>query len=135
LTQGRPVKSNTIAAPKEKRRDMALEPVLGSSKEVDPIPRGSDRAETETPNLPGRRDLPASPIVVKKHPTRLKELIFKPTRSGRIPRKTIFSDSVVQLAVQLEAIYIERDSSLLETPTAPFEAISIEEAIKENTPE
>jgi hypothetical protein len=133
LTRERPVRSNTTAAPEERRGEKALEPVLGSGEE-DPTPGGSGRA-VETPDLPGRGDLPAPPMAVKKHPARLEEPIFKPTRSGRIPRKTVFSDSVVRLAAQLEAVHIEGDSSSLETPAAPFEAISIEEAMKEDAPE
>ena len=65
---------------------------------------------------------------------RLEELIFRPTRSSRIPRKTVFTDSVVQLVSQYQAVHIEGDSSL-EVPAALFEAITLQEAMKEDAPE
>jgi hypothetical protein len=103
---GRPVR-HTVT-PKERRREIPqiteiTENVQGSS-ESDPTPGGSSRA-VETPNLPGRSE-PAPPVAVtRKRPTRqevprLEEPIFRPTRSGRIPRKTVFTDSVVQLVSQ-----------------------------------
>jgi hypothetical protein len=114
----------------EERRGKASEPVQGSG-DSDPTPGGSRRAETEAPNLPGRGEPPAPPVAVtRKRPARLEEprleeLIFRPTRSGRIPRKTIFADSVVRLVSQLQAVHIEGDSSSLDIPAAPFEAITL----------
>jgi hypothetical protein len=124
----------------EERRGEAQEPVQGSG-DTDPTPGGSSRAESDAPDLPGRGEQPAPPVAVtRKRPARLEEPrleepIFRPTRSGRIPRKTIFADSVVRLVSQLQAVHIEGDSSSLDVPAAPFEAISIQEAMKEDAPE
>ena len=61
--------------------------------------------------------------------------VFKPTRSGRVPKKTVFSDSVVQLVRAMKAVHIEGESSSIEAPAPPFEAVTVEDAIKEDAPE
>jgi hypothetical protein len=128
---GKPVRST--AAPEERRREIPqiteiTENVQGSS-DSDPTPGGFSRAKIKAPNLPSRSE-PAPPVAVtRKRPARqevpqLEEPIFRPTRSSRIPRKTIFTDSVVQLVSQFQAVHIKGDSSL-EVPAAPFEAITL----------
>ena len=61
--------------------------------------------------------------------------IFKPTRSGRVPKRTVFSDSVVQLVSAMKVVHInEEESASLGVPAPPFEAVTIEEAMKEDAP-
>ena len=60
--------------------------------------------------------------------------IFRPTRSGRVPKQTVFSDSVMQLVTGLNAAHL-KESSSVQVLILPFEAITIKEAIKENAPE
>ena len=55
--------------------------------------------------------------------------IFKATRSGRIPKKTIFPDGVSLLVEELKVVHIDKESTL-GIPTALFKAITIEEAMK-----
>jgi hypothetical protein len=38
-----------------------------------------------------------------------KDTIFKPTRSGRVPKRTIFSDSVMQLVTEFKAVHLKED--------------------------
>jgi Reverse transcriptase (RNA-dependent DNA polymerase)/GAG-pre-integrase domain len=61
--------------------------------------------------------------------------VFKPTRSGRVPKKTVFSDSVIQLVRAMKAVHIEGESSSIEVPAPPFEAVTVEDAMKEDAPE
>jgi hypothetical protein len=42
-----------------------------------------------------------------------KDTIFKPTRSGRVPKRTIFSDLVMQLVTEFKAIHLKKDESSL----------------------
>jgi hypothetical protein len=55
--------------------------------------------------------------------------IFKATRSRRIPRKTVFPDSVLLLIEESKVVHIKRESTL-GILTALFEAITIKEAMK-----
>ena len=55
--------------------------------------------------------------------------IFKATRSGRIPRKTVFPDGVSLLIEESKVVHMDGESNH-GIPTAPFEAITIEEAMK-----
>jgi hypothetical protein len=64
--------------------------------------------------------------------------VFRPTRSGRVPKLTrkVFSDVVVQLVRALKAVHITReDSTSLGAPAVPFEAVTEEETTKEDAPE
>jgi hypothetical protein len=54
-------------------------------------------------------------------------------RSERTPKKKVFSDSIVYQAKAMKAIHIEGNSSL-GAPVAPFEMVSMEEAMQENAP-
>jgi hypothetical protein len=63
------------------------------------------------------------------------EQVFKQTQSGRIPRRTVFTDSVVRFVTELQAVHIEGDSSSIELPAAPFEFITLEVATKKDAPE
>jgi hypothetical protein len=61
------------------------------------------------------------------------DTIFKPTRSGRVPKRTIFSDSVMQLVTDFKAVHLKEDeSSLVQAPAPPFKAITFEEAMRED---
>jgi hypothetical protein len=65
-----------------------------------------------------------------------KDTIFKPTRSGRVPKRTIFSDSVMQLVTEFKAIHLKKDeSSSVQALTPLFEAITLKEAMREDAPE
>jgi len=59
----------------------------------------------------------------------LNPIIFKATRSGRIPKKTVFPDGVSLLIEESKVIHIDRESNH-RILTALFEAITIKEAIK-----
>ena len=37
------------------------------------------------------------------------DTIFKPTRSGRVPKRTVFSDSVMQLVTEFKAVHLKKD--------------------------
>jgi hypothetical protein len=64
-----------------------------------------------------------------------KDTIFKPTRSGRVPKRTIFSDSVMQLVTEFKAVHLKKDeSSLVQASAPPFEAITLEETMREDAP-
>ena len=64
------------------------------------------------------------------------EAIFKPTRSGRVPKQTVFSDSVMQLVTGFKAVHLKEDESgSVQAPIPPFESVTLEEAMKEDTPE
>ena len=59
----------------------------------------------------------------------------QPTRSGRVPVRRVFNDQVVQLVKAMKAVHLENeDTTSLGAPTAPFEAIELEEALKEDAP-
>ena len=63
------------------------------------------------------------------------EAIFKPTRSGRVPKQTVFSDSVMQLVTGFKAVHLKEDESgSVQAPAPPFESVTLEEAMKEDTP-
>jgi hypothetical protein len=65
----------------------------------------------------------------------VKDTIFKPTRSGRVPKQTIFSDSVMQLVTEFKAIHLKKNkSSSVQAFTPLFKAITLKEAIRENAP-
>jgi hypothetical protein len=108
------------------RRGEALEPML--SRGVLPTPGGSGN----NPDLPGSVTAPPAAGSRVRGPN--PAAIFKPTRSGRIPKKTVFTDSVAQLVVALHAVHIEGETSSIEVPAAPFEAITLEEAMREDAP-
>jgi len=59
----------------------------------------------------------------------LNPMIFKATRSGRIPKKTVFPDGVSLLIEESKVVHMDGESNH-GIPTAPFEAITIEEAMK-----
>ena len=62
--------------------------------------------------------------------------IFKPTRSGRVPKRTAFSESVMQLVTESKAVHLKEDeSSSVGVPVPPFEGITIEEAMEGDAPE
>jgi hypothetical protein len=64
-----------------------------------------------------------------------KDTIFKPTRSGRVPKRTVFSDSVMQLITEFKAVHLKEDKSSLVQASAPlFEAITLKEAMREDAP-
>jgi hypothetical protein len=58
----------------------------------------------------------------------------QPTRSGRIPRKTVFSDAVLQLVSDLNAVYLSDTESLSVQVPLSFEGITVEQAIQEDAP-
>jgi len=64
----------------------------------------------------------------RQKPT-LNPKIFKATRSGRIPKKTIFLNSVSLLVEESKVVHIDEELTL-SIPTAPFKAITIKEAMK-----
>ena len=59
----------------------------------------------------------------------LNPMIFKATRSGRIPKKTVFPDGVSLLIEESKVVHMDRESNH-GISIAPFEAITIEEAMK-----
>jgi hypothetical protein len=62
-----------------------------------------------------------------------KDTIFKLTRSRRVPKRTIFSDSVMQLITEFKAVYLKEDkSSSVQALAPPFKAITLEKAIRED---
>ena len=68
-------------------------------------------------------------------PCSTNQVIFKPTRLGRVPKQTVFSDSVIQLVIGFKAVHLKEDESgLVQAPTPPFESMTLEEAMKEDTP-
>jgi hypothetical protein len=59
----------------------------------------------------------------------------QPTRAGRTLVRRVFNDQVVQLVNAMKAVHLEdEDTTSLGVPTAPFEAIELEEALKEDAP-
>jgi hypothetical protein len=61
--------------------------------------------------------------------------IFKPTRSGKVPKQTVFSDSVMQLVTEFKAVHLKKDESgLVQAPASSFKAITLEEAMREDAP-
>jgi hypothetical protein len=63
------------------------------------------------------------------------DTIFKLTRSGRVPKRTIFSDSVMQLVTEFKAVHLKEDElSSVQASAPPFEAITLEEAMREDAP-
>jgi hypothetical protein len=59
----------------------------------------------------------------------LNPIIFKATRSGRIPKKTVFPDGVLLLIKESKVVHINKESNH-GIPIALFKAITIKEAIK-----
>jgi hypothetical protein len=39
----------------------------------------------------------------------VKDTIFKPTRLGKVPKRTIFSDLVMQLVTEFKAVHLKED--------------------------
>jgi hypothetical protein len=61
--------------------------------------------------------------------------IFKLTRLGKVLKRTIFSDSVIQLVTEFKAVHLKKDKSSLVQASAPsFKAITLEEAIRKDAP-
>jgi hypothetical protein len=61
--------------------------------------------------------------------------IFKPTRSGRVLKRTIFSDLVIQLVTEFKAVHLTKDElSSVQASAPPFEAITLEETIRKDAP-
>jgi hypothetical protein len=112
-------------------RGEAVEPARGS-RGVLPAPGVSSREALEAPELPGGQTAPPNRGLRTKGLN--SAAVFKRTRSGRVPRVTVFTDSVVRLVTELQAVHIEGDSSSIEVPAAPFESITLEEAIQEDAP-
>ena len=56
-------------------------------------------------------------------------IIFKATRLRRIPKKIVFSDSVLLLIEKLKVVYINKESNH-RILIVPFKVITIKEAIK-----
>jgi hypothetical protein len=74
------------------------------------------------------------PGIATYHPA--KDTIFKLTRSGKVPKQTIFSDSIIQLITEFKAIHLKKDkSSLVQAPAPSFKAITLKKAIREDAPE
>jgi hypothetical protein len=126
-----PVRSADDPTGSAKVRGEAVEPARGS-RGVMPAPGVSRREALEAPELPGGRTAPPN------RELRTKGLdsaaVFKRTRSGRVPKLTVFTDSVARLVTELQAVHIEGDSSSIEVPAAPFESITLEEAMQEDAP-
>ena len=57
-----------------------------------------------------------------------------PTRSGRLLTRKVFSDTVVQLVSAMKAVHLEPDDNTTRKPIAPFEAITLEQALQEDAP-
>jgi hypothetical protein len=66
----------------------------------------------------------------------INDTIFKPTRSGRVLKRTVFSDSVMQLVTRFKAVHLGKDkSSSVQALAPPFKAITLKKAIRKNAPE
>ena len=66
-----------------------------------------------------------------KHPAKsLLDSIITRTKSGRLPKKTVFSDAVIQLVSVMKAVHCESTGSGIPTPL--FESVTIEEAMRED---
>jgi Reverse transcriptase (RNA-dependent DNA polymerase) len=89
------------------------------------IPQASD----SNTQMDGQRSHPAP-----QRDNKRRKPIPEPTRrSERVPKKKIFPDSIVHQANALKAMHLEGNDSL-GAPIAPFEAVSMEEAMKEDAP-
>jgi hypothetical protein len=56
-------------------------------------------------------------------------------RTGRKPGTKVFNDTVVQLFTAMKAVHLtDKDTASLGVPTAPFEAIDMDEAMREDAP-
>jgi hypothetical protein len=107
-------------------RGEAIEPAR-SSRGVLPAPRVSSYEALEAPELPGGQTAPLNRGLRTKGLNSV--AVFKCTRSGRVPRVTVFTNSVVRLVTKLQAVHIEGDSSSIEVPTTLFKLITLQEAI------
>jgi hypothetical protein len=57
------------------------------------------------------------------------------TRSGRLPITRVFNDTVVQLIIAMNAVHLEAgNTTSLGAPTAPFDAIELDQALREDSP-
>jgi hypothetical protein len=55
------------------------------------------------------------------------------TRSGRLPNTRVFNNTVVQLIIAINAVYLKAgNTTLLRAPTAPFNAIELYQALRED---
>jgi reverse transcriptase-like protein len=54
------------------------------------------------------------------------------TRSGRVPFKRVFNDEVSRLVIAMKAVHLDEET--LGAPTAPFEAITLHDAMEEDAP-
>jgi hypothetical protein len=57
------------------------------------------------------------------------------TRSGRLPNTRVFNDTVVQLIMAMNAVHLEAgNTTSLGAPIAPFDAIELNQALREDAP-
>ena len=60
--------------------------------------------------------------------------VIRPTRYGRVPKRTVFPNSVIQYA-EANAVHIYKEETTLDKAlTDQFGMISIQEAMKEDAP-
>ena len=64
----------------------------------------------------------------------LTSLVIRLTRYGRVPKRTVFPDSMIQYT-EVNTVHIYKEETTLnEALTDQFGTISIQEAIKEDAP-
>jgi len=57
------------------------------------------------------------------------------TRSGKLPNIRVFNNTVVQSVIAIKAVYLKAENTTsLGAPTAPFNIIKLDQALRENTP-
>lgn len=64
----------------------------------------------------------------------LSDAVFKPTRSGRVPKRTVFSDTVAKMVTAFNVVHIDEETGSLGAPSPLLEVVTLEEALREDAP-